>query len=231
MREHLFDHVDIPADAVHLPDGTVAKAGVHEACAAYERAIREAGGIDIQALGIGRTGHVGFNEPGSARESRTRLITLDRVTRMDAASDFFGERNVPRQAVTMGVGSILDAREVILMAFGEHKAAIVRRAVEEDVSTQVAASYLQQHACASFVLDGASAAELTRLRTPWLMGALSEMGRTWDDAITRRAVLWLSLTVGKPILKLTNEDYNEHALQDLLATRGGANSRLPRIAR
>ncbi|MFO0832189.1 MAG: glucosamine-6-phosphate deaminase [Phycisphaerales bacterium] len=222
MQEHLFDHVDIPPRAAHVPDGTVDKEGVTAACAAYEQAIGDAGGIDIQLLGIGRTGHVGFNEPGSSLGSRTRLITLDRVTRMDAASDFFGERNVPRQAITMGVGSILEAREIILMAFGEHKAPIVRRAVEEDVSPQVAASYLQRHPGAAFVLDAAAAADLTRLRTPWLLGALSELGRGWDDAMTRRAVLWLAQAVGKPILKLTNEDYNEHGLQDLLATRGGA---------
>ncbi|HEX2838220.1 MAG TPA: glucosamine-6-phosphate deaminase [Phycisphaerales bacterium] len=222
MREHLFDHIDIPRASIHIPDGTAARENVARACAAYEEAIRDAGGIDLQLLGIGRTGHVGFNEPGSSRESRTRLITLDRVTRMDAAGDFFGERHVPRQAITMGVGSIMDAREVVLMAFGEHKAGIVRRAVEEPVSAIVAASYLQQHASARFVLDAAAAAELTRIKTPWLLGSLADLGREWDTAITRKAVLWLATTVKKPILKLTNEDYNEHHLQDLLATRGGS---------
>ncbi len=222
MREHLFDHIDIPRASIHIPDGTAERENVARACAAYEEAIRDAGGIDLQLLGIGRTGHVGFNEPGSSRESRTRLITLDRVTRMDAAGDFFGERHVPRQAITMGVGSIMDAREVVLMAFGEHKAGIVRRAVEEPVSAIVAASYLQQHAIARFVLDAAAAAELTRIKTPWLLGSLADLGREWDTAITRKAVLWLATTVKKPILKLTNEDYNEHHLQDLLATRGGS---------
>ena len=130
MREHLFDHLDLPAESIHIPDGTLSRQEVFSACEKYEEAIRTAGGIDLQILGIGRTGHIGFNEPGSPPESRTRLITLDHVTRADAASDFFGEWNVPRQAITMGVGSILDARRVILLAFGEHKAPVVARAVE-----------------------------------------------------------------------------------------------------
>jgi len=130
MREHLFDHVDIDPRRVHIPDGTVPAERVHEYTDAYEKAIRDAGGLDLQILGIGRSGHIGFNEPGSARESRTRLITLDRVTRRDAASDFFGLDLVPRRAITMGVGTILDARRVILMAFGEHKADVVAQAVE-----------------------------------------------------------------------------------------------------
>ena len=130
MHEHLFDHIDIPPENVHIPDGTLPLEQVHEYCQRYEQQINEAGGIDLQMLGIGRTGHVGFNEPGSGRDSRTRLITLDRVTRMDAASDFFGEENVPRKAITMGVGTILDARRVILMAWGEGKAPVIAQAVE-----------------------------------------------------------------------------------------------------
>ncbi len=222
MRDHLFDHVDIDPARVHVPDGAVARDGLEAACRAYEDAIARAGGIDLQLLGIGRTGHVGFNEPGSSRESRTRVITLDRVTRMDAAGDFFGEKNVPRQAVTMGVGTILAARRVVLMAFGEHKAPIVRRAVEGDVTASVAASFLQQHPDAQFVLDTAAAAELTRYKTPWLLGPVAQHGRSWDAALTRKAVVWLSGLVSKPVLKLTDEDYNEHGLQELLAARGGA---------
>jgi glucosamine-6-phosphate deaminase len=222
MREHLFDHLDIPADQIHIPDGTLPRGRVGEACAAYEEAIRAAGGIDLQILGIGRTGHIGFNEPGSAVESRTRLITLDSVTRSDAASDFFGEWNVPRQAITMGVGSILDARRVLLLAFGEHKAGIVRRAVEEAPSSAVSASALQQHPDARFVLDRAAAARLARFESPWLVGPLDLMGLAWTDALVRKAVIWLSLSLGKPILKLTDEDYNEHGLQDLLSNRGRA---------
>src|SRR5690606_31521510 len=164
MREHLFDHVDIEPRNIHIPDGTLPMEQVHEYCAAYERAIAEAGGIDLQLLGIGRTGHIGFNEPGSGRDSRTRLITLDKVTRLDAASDFFGEEHVPRRAITMGVGTILSSRRVILMAFGEHKAAVIAQAVEEPPTATVAASYLQDHPNAQIMLDEAAAAELTRIK-------------------------------------------------------------------
>ncbi len=222
MQEYLFDHVDIDPPNIHVPDGTIRRADVGAWCEGYERAIGEAGGIDIQILGVGRTGHIGFNEPGSPRDSRTRLITLDRVTRMDAASDFFGERNVPRTAITMGVATILDARRVVLLAFGEHKAAIIRRSVEGDAAPTVAASFLQRHPSASIVLDPAAAAELTRFKTPWLLGPIEDCGGAWDVATTRRAVIWLSTIVGRPILTLTDEHYIEHGLQDLLAARGGA---------
>src|SRR5687767_13985780 len=130
MHEHLFDRVDIPRENIHIPDGTLPIDEVHAYCKRYEQQIAEAGGIDLQLLGIGRTGHVGFNEPGSGRDSRTRLITLDRVTRMDAASDFFGEWNVPRKAITMGVESIMSAKKVVLMAWGEGKAPVIKKAVE-----------------------------------------------------------------------------------------------------
>ena len=220
MREHLFDVVDIDPANVNIPDGTVPRDKVAAYCEDYERRIRDAGGIDIQILGVGRTGHIGFNEPGSPRDSRTRLITLDRVTRMDAASDFFGEWNVPRQAITMGVGTILDARRIILLAFGEHKAGIIQKAVEGEMTQTIAASFLQQHPKARLVLDPAAAAELTRFKTPWLLGSIEDFGRRWDVPMTRRAVIWLAQTLSKPILKLTNEDYNEHGLQDLLSTRG-----------
>ncbi|MCB9845857.1 MAG: glucosamine-6-phosphate deaminase [Phycisphaeraceae bacterium] len=222
MRENLFDELDIDPGNVHIPDGAVESDAVAAHCEAYESAIREHGGIDLQLLGIGRTGHVGFNEPGSARESRTRLITLDKVTRMDAASDFFGEWNVPRRAITMGVGTILDARRVVLLAFGEHKAAIVRRAVEDPITPSVAASFLQEHHDARFVLDPAAAAELTRFKTPWRLGPIERFGLAWDEQTTRKAVVWLARTLGKPVLKLTDEDYNEHGLQDLVTARGGA---------
>jgi glucosamine-6-phosphate deaminase len=188
-------------------------------CQWYEHAIKEAGGLDFQILGVGRTGHVGFNEPGSPRDSRTRLITLDKVTRMDAASDFFGEPNVPRKAITMGVETILSARRIVLLAFGEHKAGIIKRSVEGEISSSVAASYLQQHPNARIVLDTSSAAELTRFKTPWLLGSIDDFGLKWDERLTRRASIWLAGTVGKPLLKLTDEDYNEHGLQELLSTR------------
>ncbi|MDX1962250.1 MAG: glucosamine-6-phosphate deaminase [Pirellulales bacterium] len=217
MREHLFDHVDILPENVHIPDGTLPREGVNEFCLDYERQITAAGGIDIQILGIGRTGHIGFNEPGSGRDSRTRMITLDGVTRLDAASDFFGEQYVPRRAITMGVGTILAARRVILIAFGEHKAPIVATAVEQPITDAVAASFLQLHPNATLMLDEAAAAELARVKTPWRFGVVE-----WSPTMIRRAVIWLARLLNKPILKLTDEDYNEHALQDLLADHGPA---------
>ncbi|MCW5769051.1 MAG: glucosamine-6-phosphate deaminase [Phycisphaeraceae bacterium] len=219
MREHLFDHVDIAPANWNIPDGEQPLADVERFCQNYEKRITDAGGIDIQLLGIGRTGHIGFNEPGSARDSRTRLIWLDHVTRMDASSDFFGEWNVPRRAVTMGVGTILGARRILLLAFGEHKAKIVRRAVEGEISASVSASFLQQHPSVQFVLDPAAAAELTRFRAPWLLGPIERHGLMWDERMTRKAAIWLARELKKPILKLTNEDYNEHGLQELLANR------------
>jgi glucosamine-6-phosphate deaminase len=217
MHEHLFDRIDIAPDNIHIPDGTIAPARVNEYCQEYERAIERAGGIDLQLLGIGRTGHIGFNEPGSSRDSRTRLITLDRVTRMDAASDFFGQQHVPRRAITMGVGTILAAKRVVMIAFGEGKAAVVAKAIEGPVTSTVAASFLQQHRHATVYLDEAAAAELTRFKSPWFVGPVQ-----WDQATIRKAVIWLARRVGKPILKLIDEDYNEHGLQDLLAAHGSA---------
>jgi glucosamine-6-phosphate deaminase len=219
MREQLFDHIDIEPGNANVPDGTIPREKVWEYCQQYEQKIRDAGGIDVQVLGIGRTGHIGFNEPGSGRDSRTRLITLDQVTRRDAASDFFGEENVPRKALTMGVGTILSARKVILLAWGEGKARVVARAVEGEVTTQVAASFLQNHPNAKFVLDTAAAAELTRFKAPWLLGPIEDFGLQWDAAMVRRATIWLARKIDKPLLKLTNEDYNEHHLQDLVASR------------
>ncbi|HEU0016605.1 MAG TPA: glucosamine-6-phosphate deaminase [Longimicrobium sp.] len=217
MWENLFEHINIPRQNVHVPDGTVPRERVEEYCAAYEQAIRDAGGLDFQLLGIGKTGHIGFNEPGSGVESRTRLIALDTVTRRDAAADFFGEDNVPTEAVTMGVATILDAREVALVATGEHKAAVIQRAVEGEPDPDIAATYLQEHANATFYLDPAAAAELTRIKTPWVVGEVR-----WDRELEIRAVIWLSQTVGKSILKLENNDYREHHLSALLARYGNA---------
>ena len=218
MREYLFDRVDVKPENVHIPDGTVPLEKVSGHCRDYERAIADAGGIDLQILGIGRTGHVGFNEPGSSQTSLTRLITLDRVTRLDAASDFFGEEHVPRRAITMGVGTILNARRIVLIAFGEHKAPVIARAVEGEITPAVAASFLQEHPAAEVVLDQAAAAELTRFKSPWALGAAVD----WTPTRVSKAIIWLALQVQKPILKLTDEDYNEHHLQDLLAEQGPA---------
>lgn len=217
MQEHLFDHIDIDPSCTHVPDGLIAEDKIDAWCEAWEERIAKAGGIDLQLLGIGRTGHVGFNEPGSSVQSRTRLITLDQVTRIDAASDFFGEPQVPRRAITMGVGTIMDARKVRLIAFGERKAHVVRQAVEGKVDSTVAASYLQDHPDACFVLDSAAGAHLTRNCTPWIVGRVD-----WTATRKRQAVVWLASETGKAILKLTDEDYNEHHLQELLALHGPA---------
>jgi glucosamine-6-phosphate deaminase len=217
MREHLFDLVDIQPGNWHVPDGTIAIEQVADHCRWYEEQIAQAGGIDIQVLGIGRTGHIGFNEPGSGKQSRTRLITLDRVTRIDAASDFFGQENVPRRAITMGVGTILEARQIIMLAFGEHKARILAEAVEKPANPSIAASFLQDHPNATVVTDEAAAEALTRMHSPWLTGIIA-----WDDTLIRRAVIWLARKLDKPILKLTDLDYNENGLQDLLAEHGPA---------
>jgi glucosamine-6-phosphate deaminase len=215
MFENLFDHVNIDPGNVHIPDGGVARERLTEHCAAYERAIAEAGGIDFQLLGIGKSGHIGFNEPGSSSESRTRLVTLDTLTRKDAAADFFGEDNVPREAITMGVATILEAREIALIATGEHKAAIVRRAVEGEVEPDVAATFLQRHTNATVFLDLPAAGELTRVDTPWVLETVE-----WTPAMTERAVVWLAERAGKAILKLTARDYSEHHLSPLLARHG-----------
>ena len=215
MNEHLFDHIDMVPTNIHIPDGQVSEEEVHPYCVAYEEKIRELGGIDIQLLGIGRTGHIGFNEPGSTIDSPTRLIALDSVTRIDAASDFFGEENVPARAITMGVGSIFQARKIFLMAWGEGKAPIIREAIEGEISDQVPASFLQKHPNVVAMLDIAAAAELTRVKTPWLVKHI-----TWDDQMIKRAVVWLCKQVQKPVLKLTREDYIEHGMASLVQAKG-----------
>jgi glucosamine-6-phosphate deaminase len=217
MWENFFDHVDVRPENVHIPRGDIPRERVEEYCERYETAIREVGGIDFQILGIGKTGHIGFNEPGSGRGSRTRLVALDTITRRDAAAHFFGEDNVPTEAITMGVASILDAREVALLATGEHKAEVVRRAVEEDIDPDVAATYLQEHPRATFYLDPAAAAELTRIRSPWMVGAVD-----WTPELEMRAVIWLSEVTRKSVLKLDAHDYREHHLSSLLSRHGSA---------
>lgn len=215
MREHLFDHIDMKEENIHIPDGTIPVEEVAGFCKQYEEEIASAGGIDLQLLGIGRTGHIGFNEPGSGKKSKTRLITLDYITRSDAASDFFGEENVPRKAITMGIKTFLNSARIILMAWGEGKAKVIREMVEGEVKDSVPASYLQEHPNATVVVDDAAAAELTRIRTPWLVGICE-----WDEKQIRKAVVWLCQKVNKPILKLTNRDYNENGMSDLVAEQG-----------
>ena len=217
MKEHLFDHIDILPKNVHIPDGTLDKEDVRDYCKAYEQKIQDAGGIDIQILGIGRTGHIGFNEPGSTLKSKTRLVRLDRVTRLDAASDFFGLENVPIKAITMGVGTIMAAKRIILMAWGEGKSEVIHYSVEGKIRESVPATFLQNHENCSFILDHAAASSLVRVNTPWLVSEC-----TWDDRLIKKATLWLSEKLNKAILKLTNEDYNEHGMGNLIAEIGSA---------
>jgi len=217
MWENLFDHIDIRPENVHIPRGDLARDEVEAHCATFEAAIRAAGGIDFQILGIGQTGHIGFNEPGSPPGSRTRLVALDTITRRSAAGDFFGEHNVPAEAITMGIATILEAKEVVLIATGEHKAAIVRRAVEGEIDLAIAATYLQRHPNVTFFLDAAAAADLTRMRTPWVRGEVR-----WTRDLEIRALVWLSQVTGRSLLKLDDLDYREHHLSGLLARYGSA---------
>ena len=217
MWERLFKHVDIPKDNVHVPSGTLSRSEVYAFCESYEKAIEDAGGLDYQILGIGRTGHIGFNEPGSTRDSITRLVTLDSLTRLDAARDFLGEANVPLYAITMGVGTILKARKLVLMAWGQSKASVVQAAVEGKPNENLPASLLQGHPDVRFFVDGTAAEELIRIKLPWLVGTAN-----WEPRTIRKAVLWLSNTVKKPILKLQESDYNENGLGDLLIHSGPA---------
>ncbi len=217
MHEALFRHVNIDPKNTHIPDGEIPRSGVEDHCREYEQKIREAGGIDIQVLGIGRTGHIGFNEPGSPRHSHTRLITLDPVTRRDAADAFFGEENVPNQAMTMGVATILDARCIYMLAFGERKAQIVQKAAENAPTEAVTASFLQEHLNATLILDEPAATDLSARRRPWELGSVR-----WTDELIRKAVIWLSLTVKKALLKLDDEDFREHGLHELLREHGPA---------
>jgi glucosamine-6-phosphate deaminase len=217
MKEHLFNHIDIPKKNIHIPDGTLPKEKVQDFCIQYEKKIETLGGIDLQVLGVGRTGHIGFNEPGSSERTPTRLITLDQVTRMDAASDFFGEENVPKKAITMGVGTILKAKRIIMMAWGEGKASIIQRAVEGPVTDQVPSTFLQKHSNTLVVLDDAASSKLTAIKTPWLLDSCQ-----WDERLIRKAVVWLCQKVKKPILKLTNNDYMEHGMGDVITEYGSA---------
>lgn len=217
MNEVFFNHIDIPKENINIPDGTLDKEKIVNACMDYENKIESLGGLDLQILGIGRTGHIGFNEPGAAPNSGTRLVTLDDLTRQDASRDFGGKENVPKKALTMGIGTIFKAREIILMAWNTKKASIVKKAVEGEVSGEVPSSYLQMSNNIQFIIDQDAASELTRFNTPWLVKDC-----TWDEFLIRKAVIWLSHTLKKPILKLTDEDYNNNGMAQLATEYGPA---------
>ena len=210
MREYLFDHIDIKKENIHIPDGTLPIEQVEEYCRQYDKKIELLGGIDIQLLGIGRTGHIGFNEPGSWDTSDTRMVRLDALTRRDALKDFPSEEDVPYRAMTMGIRSILRAKAIHLLAWGQHKAEVVKKAVEDEITPSIPSSFLQKHPNTRFHVDTGAAENLTKYESPWLIGICN-----WDDDLICKAVIWLSQKVGKPILKLTSEDYNEHGLSDL----------------
>lgn len=212
MHEHLFNHIDIPAENINIPDGTVPNDKTVEYCLSYEKKINAYGGLDFQLLGIGRTGHIGFNEPGSHYNSRTRVITLDHITRVDAAPSFFGIANVPRKAITMGIATVRQAKRIILLGWGQNKADIIKETVEGEITSQVPASYLQEHKNCTFVLDEGAGSELTRNKTPWLVDACE-----WDEDLAAKAIVWLCDKTGKTILSLTDKDYNDNGMADLLA--------------
>lgn len=215
MNENLFDHIDIDKKNINIPDGTLSLEEIPAFCLDYEKKIGDLGGLDIQVLGIGRTGHIGFNEPGSAPNSGTRLVTLDDLTRRDAARDFGGKSFVPTKAITMGIGTIFKAREIILMAWNRKKASIIKKAVEGEISSEVPATYLQLSDNVEFILDREAASDLTRFNTPWLVKDC-----IWDETLTRKAVIWLANTLKKPILKLTEDDFNNNGMAQLALEKG-----------
>lgn len=217
MHQHLFNHIDIKPENIHIPDGSVALEDLNQYCIDYEMNIKNAGGLDFQLLGIGRTGHVGFNEPGSHINSGTRIITLDHITRVDASSDFNGIDNVPKRAITMGVSTILRSKRIVLMAWGQNKADVIKRTIQGEMTSEVPATFLQNHANATFVLDQAAASELTRFKTPWLVGEC-----IWTQELKSKAIVWLCQKTNQSILKLTDRDYNNNGMSDLLAVGGSA---------
>jgi glucosamine-6-phosphate deaminase len=217
MKRLLFDHVDIDPKNIHIPNGEWPKEEIKKYCLEYDRMIEEAGGIDLQILGIGNNGHIGFNEPGSSIHSRTRLTNLENSTRLANAYEFANISQVPRLAVTMGISMILKAKKIILMAWGPGKAPVVRKSVEGNVTEQVPASLLQQHTDCVFLLDESAAAELTRFKSPWLTGDIE-----WSSRMIKKAVVNMALKLNKPVLSLTNNDYNEFGLGDLIVEEGDA---------
>ncbi|HEY0679446.1 MAG TPA: glucosamine-6-phosphate deaminase [Chitinophagaceae bacterium] len=217
MKVNLFNHIDIDPANCHIPNGELPKDNIKNHCLEYELMIERTGGIDLQILGIGNNGHIGFNEPGSSIHSKTRLVPLENSTRVANAYEFQHISQVPRLALTVGISTILKAKRIILMAWGLHKAQVVHRSVEGNVTEQIPASLLQQHSDCQFVLDEQGASELTRIKSPWLTGQIS-----WTPVMVKRAVVNMALKLGKPVLSLTNEDYNEAGLSDLLVEKGDA---------
>ena len=217
MKENLFNHIDIDPKNCHIPNGELPKDAMKVFCAEYEQAIADVGGIDLQILGIGSNGHIGFNEPGSSRFSKTRVTPLENLTRLSNAGDFENVTQVPRLSVSMGISTILKSKRIILMAWGSSKAPAIQKSIEGNVSEEMPASILQEHDNTLFVADEAAAADLIRFKAPWLTGDCD-----WNRDILRKAVVNMALKLGKPILSLSDNDYNDHGLSDLLAVKGDA---------
>jgi len=213
MHRHLFDLVDIDPKNIHLPNGEWTKENLKESCISYEQTIEKTGGIDLQILGIGKNGHIGFNEPGSSFHSKTRVIHLDQQTRIANTYEFHDLNKVPKLAITVGISSIMKAKKIVLLAWGD-KASIVAKSIEGDVTEQIPASVLQNHDDCTFVIDELAASELTRNKAPWLTGS-----NEWTPQMIKRAVISLALKLGKTILSLTADDYKENSLSDLLVLK------------
>jgi len=213
MHRHLFDLVDIDPKNIHLPNGEWTKENLKESCTNYEHIIEKTGGIDLQILGIGKNGHIGFNEPGSSFHSKTRVIHLDQQTRIANTYEFHDLNKVPKLAITVGISSIMKAKKIVLLAWGD-KASIVAKSVEGDVTEQIPASVLQNHDDCTFVIDELAASDLTRNKAPWLTGS-----NEWTPQMIKRAVISLALKLGKTVLSLTADDYKENSLSDLLVLK------------
>ena len=217
MHQYLFDHIDIDKKNIFIPNGDIDEKNVENFCLDYEKKIQSYGGIDFQILGIGRTSHIGFNEPGSHENSATRLISLDPITREDAASDFGGLGLVPNKAITMGISTIMQAKRIVLLAWGHKKSKVIQHSIEQEIESNYPATFLQNHKNCTFVIDAEASAELTKFKTPWLVKDCD-----WTDSLKKKAITWLSKKVSKPILKLTTRDYNEMGLSSLLAISEGS---------
>ena len=217
LKERFLNHIDIEAENIFTPDGTIAQNDVQEHCRQYEHHIKELGGLDVILLGIGRMGNIATNEPGSSITSASRLILIDETSREEMKMSFGSQESVPPCSITMGVSTILSARKIFLTAWGEEKAEIIKKTVEGKVSDAVPASFLQTHNDAHVVIDLSAAAKLTRIQHPWLVASCK-----WTDKLVRSALVWLCQITGKPLLKLTNKDYNENGLSELLALYGSA---------
>ena len=217
LKERFLNHIDIEVENIFTPDGTIAQNDVQEHCRQYEQHIKELGGLDVILLGIGRMGNIATNEPGSSITSASRLILIDETSREEMKMSFGSQESVPPCSITMGVSTILSARKIFLTAWGEEKAEIIKKTVEGKVSDAIPASFLQTHNDAHVVIDLSAAAKLTRIQHPWLVASCK-----WTDKLVRSALVWLCQITGKPLLKLTNKDYNENGLSELLALYGSA---------